>query len=309
MSSIFELIFFPGRAIIKHMEQLIVLGGLVLLGLIFGSFAGAQVWRLRAKQLYEDKRDNEPYDKKEYKRLDPLRVQRGKNDHSRCLECGHRLGFKDLIPLGSWLSTAGRCRYCKRPIGAFEPLVEMGVAATFVSLYVFWPYGFNGVSDGILFVVWCLAAVVAAILFAYDLKWFLLPNRPVFLLVLLGLVAATVTVVQAPQPPEALLSIAGAIAILSGIYAGLWLLSQGRWIGFGDVKLGLALALLLADWRLGFIALFAANLIGCLLVLPGMASGKVARNTRIPFGPLLIAGAFVSLFFGNAVMAWYGSLL
>lgn len=291
------------------MEQFLAIGGLALLGLVLGSFAGAQVWRLRAKQLDEDKRDHEPYDKKEYKRLAGLRAQRVRTDYSRCLECGHRLAWRDLVPLVSWLSTGGRCRYCHRRIGAFEPLMELGVAVALVCLYVFWPLGFDSTIDSVWFIVWCAATVVLAVLFAYDLKWFLLPNRPVFLLVVLGIIAAGCNLLQSLQPIETLASIAAGVAILSGIYAVLWLVSGGRWIGFGDVKLGLGLALLLGDWQLSFIALFAANLIGCLLVLPGMLSGTISRTTRIPFGPLLIVGTFVALFFGTAVTTWYASLL
>ena len=77
------------------------------------------------------------------------------------------------------------------------------------------------------------------------------------------------------------------------------------WVGFGDVKLGLALALLLADWRLAFLALFLANLIGCLIVIPGMVTQKITRQTRIPFGPLMIVGAVLALFFGDTLLNWY----
>jgi len=77
------------------------------------------------------------------------------------------------------------------------------------------------------------------------------------------------------------------------------------WIGFGDIKLGLGLALLLADWRLAFIALFAANLIGCLIVLPAMAMKKLKRNSHVPFGPLLIAGFVIAGLAGNYLMSLY----
>jgi prepilin signal peptidase PulO-like enzyme (type II secretory pathway) len=83
---------------------------------------------------------------------------------------------------------------------------------------------------------------------------------------------------------------------------------KGQWIGFGDVKLGLALALLTADWQLAFIALFAANLIGCLLVIPGMITGKVTRTTRIPFGPLLIVGTVIAVIWGPALIQAYMTL-
>jgi leader peptidase (prepilin peptidase)/N-methyltransferase len=102
-----------------------------------------------------------------------------------------------------------------------------------------------------------------------------------------------------------LISMLIAVVVLSGLYLSLWLISKGQWIGFGDVKLGLALALLLSDWRLAFITLFAANLIGCLIVIPGMIAGKITRKTRVPFGPLLIAGYVISALFGAHILSWY----
>jgi leader peptidase (prepilin peptidase)/N-methyltransferase len=81
------------------------------------------------------------------------------------------------------------------------------------------------------------------------------------------------------------------------------------WIGFGDVKLCLGLALLLADWRLAFIALFAANLIGSLAVLPGLMMKKLKGNSHVPFGPLLIAGFLVAGLFGIHILDWYQHLI
>ena len=75
-----------------------------LLGAIFGSFVGAQVWRLRARQLKEDQQAGEKVDKKEMKRLSHLLKKNVRSDRSRCLHCSHVLAWYDLIPLVSWLS-------------------------------------------------------------------------------------------------------------------------------------------------------------------------------------------------------------
>lgn len=278
---------------------------LTLFGLVFGSFAGAQVWRLRAKQLIEDKKAGEPYDKKEYKTLAQLRSAKLKDDRSQCLSCGYVLRWYDLIPLVSWLSQGGKCRYCHKRIGSFEPLIELGTAAYFVFSFVIWQQSLNSGLEITQFVLWLIAGVMLVILFAYDSKWFLLPDRIVFPLIISALLYAGVEIIQSPDMLGASLSTAGAIAILSGIYFVLWLVSKGMWIGFGDVKLGIALGLLLGKWELAFLALFLANLIGCLIVLPGLATKKLSRNTRIPFGPMLIAGFFISALWGQAIIDWY----
>ncbi len=286
---------------------------LAFLGLCFGSFMGAQVWRLRARQLEEEKRAGEAYDKKEHKRLKPLIDHTVTDDRSRCLACGHQLSGRDLIPLVSWVSTRGRCRYCKHPIGSFEPLIELGMMAFFLISYAIWPQPFEGASlDTIAFILWLGFGTMLIGLFAYDLKWFLLPDQLVFPSMVLAAVLAEIHVVQAGDAATAILSLNIGIAILSGLY--LLIYSAGnyagrQWIGFGDVKLGLVLALALADWKLALLTLFLANLIGCFIVLPLMAKGKLARANRIPFGPLLIAGFFLTVVFGQSIIDWYFGLM
>ena len=102
------------------MNEYIVYVALVLFGVCLGSYAAATVWRLRAKQLQADKALKEPYDKKEYKRLEKLMGKKTFQDRSMCLECGYELKWYDLIPVISWLSLRGKCRSCKHFIGWFE---------------------------------------------------------------------------------------------------------------------------------------------------------------------------------------------
>jgi leader peptidase (prepilin peptidase)/N-methyltransferase len=149
-------------------------------------------------------------------------------------------------------------------------------------------------------------------LFAYDLKWFLLPDQLIFPSMVLAAALAEIHVVQAEDAATAILSLNMGIAILSGLYLVIYSVGNyvGRqWIGFGDVKLGLVLALALADWKLALLTLFLANLIGCFIVLPLMAKGKLARANRIPFGPLLIAGFFLTVVFGQSIVDWYFGLM
>lgn len=279
--------------------------GLVLFGLVFGSFAGASVWRLRARQLVTDKKTGQAYDHAEYKKLLKLTKNKTSQDHSQCLYCGYQLRWYDLVPLVSWLVLKGKCRQCRRPIGLMEPLIEIGMAAFFVGSYVLWPYPLVTPVEIAALGLWLAAGVGLAILFAYDSKWYLLPDPVNYAVIGLGLVSAAVTVIFSHDPIATLLTTAGAIAILSGVYYALYMVSRGGWIGFGDVKLGLGLGLLLADFRLAFIALFAANLLGCLIVIPGLASGKLKRTSRVPFGPLLIAGTVVGKLAGLAIVGYF----
>ena len=290
------------------MEQAVIAIILGLFGLLFGSFAGATVWRLRARQLAEDKAQGEHVEEKEFLQLKPLNEGTyTSKDRSRCLHCGHQLAWYDLLPLVSWVSLRGKCRYCHKSIGWFEPLMEVAMASFFVVSYLVWPEALQG-WEVLRFALWLLIGVGLLILFAYDQKWFLLPDVVTFPLIGLASGMALIQVAQAPNHLTAVWSVAGAVAILSGLYLLLWWVSRGRWVGFGDVKLGLVLALVLGDWVLAFVALFAANLIGCLVIIPGLVSKRLERTSRVPFGPFLILGMVVAFFVGQPVIDWYTTL-
>lgn len=291
------------------MNQVIVFIALILIGACLGSFAGATVWRLRARQLQTDKDAKEPYDHKEYGRLKKLLGKKTLQDRSRCLECGYELKWYDLIPIFSWLSLKGKCRSCKHPIGKFELIMELSVVAFFVLSYVLWPGGVQSGLEITHFILWLAAGVVMAMLFAYDAKWFLLPDVLTVTLAVIGVAIVGVSAAETQDVGQTLLTALGAVGALAGLYAVLYAVSKGRWVGFGDVKLGVGLGLILVDWQLAIIALFLANLVGCLIVIPLLATKKLKRTSHIPFGPLLISGTVLAWFFGWQILEWYLGIL
>ena len=161
-----------------------------------------------------------------------------------------------------------------------------------------------------LLVLWLTSLVLLAILFVYDLRWLLLPDVINIPFIILGAIFAGIKVCLAGDFSKSLMTLFGSIAIRRGIYMVLYLFSKYRygedktWIGFGDVKLGLGLGLFLGNWLLAFAALFIANLIGTLLVLPSMMRGKLQATSRICFGPLLIVGFLLAWFFSRQILEW-----
>lgn len=290
--------------------EFVIYVALVLVGACLGSFAGATVWRLRARQLAHDKKHHEPVSSKEYSQLEKLAHTPLSKDRSRCLHCHHVLRWYELIPVVSWLAQRGKCRQCRKPIGYFELLIELGMIAFFVVSYAFWPFSLDTALEITRFVLWLAAGVVMAMLFSYDAKWYLLPDKLTVVLAGIGVATVTIATVQSVNPIETILSALGATAFLCGLYLALYIVSRGKWVGLGDAKLGLGLALLLIDWQLALIALFLANLIGCLVVIPGLVSGKLQRSSHVPFGPLLILGAVLAQFVGPAIVFFYmGTLI
>lgn len=280
----------------------VVLG---VIGAIFGSFVGAQVWRLRLRQLKDDQKHGEPIDKKELHWLEQLDSKKVAGDRSRCLHCQRQLAWHDMIPVVSWLVLKGKCRYCRSSIGITELLLEVGMASFFAVSFLIWPYSLHEWPAVLHFVLWLSAGVLLGLLLVYDAKWCILPNRINWLFVGVAALFCLITVAIQGVSAGILLNIAASIAILSGVYLLLFIISKGAWIGFGDIKLGLGLALLLSNWKLAFLALFLANFIGCLVVLPGLLTKKIQRTSHVPFGPFLIAGTVLSFFAGEAIIQWY----
>lgn len=290
------------------MDTLVVSIILGIFGAVLGSFAGAQVWRLRAQQLDDDKQHKEPYDKVEHKRLKKLLGKSTRSDRSCCLECGYTLKWYDLIPIFSWLALRGKCRKCRHSIGLLEPLIEVGLATFFVLSFLFWPFALETSLEITHFALWLIAGVIMAVLFAYDTKWYLLPNQYTVALATVGVVITAVVAAQSGNVAGTFLSALGAVAVLAGIYGVLYGISGGRWVGFGDVKLGVGLGLILVDWKLAIVAFFFANLIGCIVVIPLMIRRVIRRNSHVPFGPFLILGTLFAFFVGSGIIDWYLAL-
>lgn len=287
------------------MEITVIYTTLIIIGFCMGSFAGASVWRLRANQLMQDKINGESVNKNEYDQIKKLTGKSLSKDRSVCVNCPYALKWYDMIPVISWILLRGKCRKCHKPIGYMEPLIELGVAVFFVLSYIFWPYSLNNGLQIAQFILWLIAGVGLAILFVYDTKWSLLPDKINFAVIGIGIISSILVIIGSINKLDSTTSILGSVMILSGFYWVLHRISGGKWIGFGDIKLGLGLALLLSDWKLAFITLFAANLVGCLIVIPAMIAGKLKRTSHVPFGPLLIIGAVIAMLAGNYLINIY----
>jgi len=261
---------------------------LLVLGLCLGSFVNALVWRLREQSKSKAKVSKE------------LSILHGR---SMCVHCKHELKPVDLIPVVSWLWLGGLCRYCHKPISWQYPTVELLTALLFMLSYIFWPFILNDRGE-ILLVFWLALLVGLIALAVYDLRWYLLPDKIVYPLIWLGLLQGAVLLIFGPTGKE-LVALISAVAIGGGIFYVIFQLSQGKWIGGGDVKLGFLLGLILADGGLAVLTIFLASVLGSFVAIPLLATGKVKRTTRIPFGPFLIVAAIIARLFGASIIHWY----
>lgn len=270
-----------------------IIAGLALLGICFGSFINALVWRLHQQNLTKKKRKAT---KKE------LSISHGR---SMCVHCGHTLNAVDLIPVLSWITLRGKCRYCKKKISAQYPVVETLTALLFITSYVWWPTEINGL-EIITFAAWLMCLIGLIALAVYDIRWMLLPNKIIFPLFLITTVFVVSKIVDQGSLKPLLSAIVAAL-IGGGLFYVLFQISDGSWIGGGDVKLGFLLGSLLSGPVASILMLFIASLLGSILALSLMSAGRATRTSRIPFGPFLIISAIIVQLFGSSLIQWYNT--
>jgi len=232
---------------------------------------------------------------------------------SYCPQCKHTLAWYDLIPLASFVLLGGKCRYCEGKISWQYPIVELSTAAIFT--LVFWHLGFEFyLAFGIwtltflqMLYLWTIAALLI-VLFVYDLKHYILPDKILFPAIASVFVYNfgfwIFDLFRISDFGFRILSALAAAAFFFAIFA----LSRGRAMGFGDVKLALFMGLFLG-WPNVAVAMFAAFLAGAAIGLVLIAAKKKGMKSEIPFGPFLIAGTFAALFWGKLLVDWYLNLL
>jgi leader peptidase (prepilin peptidase)/N-methyltransferase len=258
------------------MPQAMLLGVVGLLGLAVGSFLNVVIHRVPR---------------------DESLVRPG----SHCPHCGNAVRNRHNIPVLGWLLLRGRCADCSAPISVRYPLVEAGTAALFVAVTA--RFGLTAELPAYLY----LAAVSVA-LAAIDLDVQRLPDaivKPSYAVAVLLLLP---TAVAGAGWEPAVRGLAAALLL----YAFYWLLSWvPKGMGMGDVKLAPLLGFYLGwlGWSSLAVGAFAGFLLGGVVGIALLATRMASGRSRIPFGPFMLAGAFLAVFAAAPIADWYGSLL
>jgi prepilin signal peptidase PulO-like enzyme (type II secretory pathway) len=207
---------------------------------------------------------------------------------SECPHCQHILAWYDLVPLLSYVILLGRCRYCRAKISMLYPVLEM-VMALVLGGYVFL-YGVGGSWAIVDLIV--LFGLVA--LFFFDLRYQILPD------IITGALVGLVVVRLVTSRPDMLTNAIATAVLLGGILTLLYLVSHGRWFGFGDVKLAVLMGLLFGypgTVGVTLLAVWAGALVGVGLMLTRRANMK----TALPFGSFWTAVAIITILWPGPV--------
>ncbi len=206
------------------------------------------------------------------------RLPKGENvfwGRSYCDHCRQKLKALDLVPVFSFLFLKGKCRFCDRRISLKYPLVELVTGLGFAYLY----------SQSASFFLFCLFAVLLVI-FLTDLQYLIIPDS---LVVLGGLFIFAYRLFSSPSDLFPTLLV-GLMSFLF-FYLIFWL-TQGRGMGFGDVKFAFLMGFLLGFPSVVF-AFYLAFLTGALVGLILLLSKKINFGKVIPFGPFLVVATIV----------------
>lgn len=211
---------------------------------------------------------------------------------SHCMTCGRKLKWYDMVPVFSWLVLGGKCRNCKSKISVQYPIIEGVNGILYVMICAV-----NGLEWSS--VIYCFMASALLVLSIIDWRTYEIPfGINVFLFVL----GVAKTILDRGNLTEHLI---GMICV-SGLLGILYLLTGGRAIGGGDIKLMFACGLILG-WKLILLAFFLGCIIGSVVHIIRMSVKKAGR--MLAMGPYLSAGILLAALWGNAWINWYLSLL
>lgn len=207
---------------------------------------------------------------------------------SACPRCGHRLGAAELVPLISFLWLRGACRHCGGRIDALYPLLELGALGI-----ALWAAALTRGGDlwASCALGWLLLALAAA-----DWRTYLLPDALVLALAAGGIAA---TALLMPADIVGHLIGAGGGFLVFAVVAALYRRWRGRdGLGRGDAKLLGALGVWVAWQGLASIVLIAAVAALLAALLQGWRRGRLGAADRLPFGPFLALGGWITWLYG-----------
>jgi leader peptidase (prepilin peptidase)/N-methyltransferase len=214
---------------------------------------------------------------------------------SACPHCRTAIVWYDNMPVLSYALLGARCRACHATISWRYPAIELVCGALFALAYLYF-----GPNPRLVAVLIFLAGLVA--ITWIDLDHQIIPDVLSLPGIGLGLLLSL-----APGGIGWKNAIAGAVVgggLFVLIIVGSAVIIGQPGMGVGDVKLGAMIGAFLG-WKLVLLSILLSVLIGGPLAATLLATGRKGRKDPVPFGPFLALGGMISLFWGDALLAWY----
>jgi len=247
---------------------------------------------------------------------------------SACPKCGKKLNWFELFPLFSFIFLRGRCRSCKEKISWQYPIMELVSGIIFILV----PFGvdrflqpntYNLTPDFyLLSTFFILVFETLLVVSLIDIRLRLIPDETNIFLILLSV---PIIIFQKAQFGLVSGSFLGSYAALFGFRGNIWvnhlfafffgavffglliLITRGRGMGFGDLKLAAALGAVFG-WADILLIVALSFIIGSIFSLPSLIFRKKGLKSLLPFGPFLAIASVVVFFFGHEIINFYFQL-
>lgn len=207
---------------------------------------------------------------------------------SHCMNCDYQLRWYDLVPLFSYIFLGGKCRKCGQKISVQYPLIE----------------AFNGIMYLIIFlckgltidtILYCLMASALIVISVIDFRTYEIPFGINVFIGILGIIRVLTDLSNWSN------YIIGFVCVSIPLYL-LYIITKGRGIGGGDVKL-MAVSGLVIGWQNNILAFVIGCILGSIIHLIRM---KITKAEHVlAMGPYLAAGIMIAALWGDKMVHWY----
>lgn len=246
-----------------------------LLGLALGSFLNSWIWRMWTNMAII-------------------------NARSICPHCARQLLWYENIPVFSYIILKGRCGTCKKLIPWYYTAIELITPVLLV--FIAWFRVVNNPGEYQLFARDILFIVILIVIFVFDLLHEMVLVGLVWLGIIFGFVMNYFYI--GISFPSMLL---GALSV-GGFFFLQFIFSRGRWIGGGDIHIGIMMGIWLG-WPEALVALFLAYVLGAGVAVVLLLSRKKEMQSHIPFGTFLALGTFIAIYWGEEIVGWYQKMI
>ncbi|MEA3449548.1 MAG: prepilin peptidase [Patescibacteria group bacterium] len=244
-----------------------------ILGTIIGSFINCLIYRLHEKKSM--------------------------GGRSFCPKCKHQIAWYDNIPVLSFVFLKAKCRYCKQKISWQYPVVELVTGILFLIIFIL-NYKTSLILNTQYLILllrnWFIIAIMT-IIFLYDLKYYLILDKITLPSIM---IFSAINLYLGMNWQNLLIS-----AIIGGSFFLIqFVVSKGRWIGGGDIRLGVLMGVILG-WPMVILAIFIAYISGSVVSVGLIITGKKQWGSQVPLGIFLTTATIIVLFWGEIIWNWY----
>jgi len=231
---------------------------------------------------------------------------------SICPKCNRMIKGVHLIPIIGYMFQKGKCHHCGNKISEKYLIIEVFTTITFALLAAtnMKIPEFTGLisRDVIEFFsinthLFTILIITAILLF---LAYYDALHKTILDRIALPTIIVTGLLIPFNLNTSASASMIGA-SIAVGFFLMQILVSQGRWLGGGDLRIAAIMGLLLG-WQLTLFALFCSYFLGAIMAIPILLQGR-KKNHEIPFAPFLTGGTIIALAWGDKIIEWYISTM